>query len=373
MDFILDPEQQMLADSVARFMHSEYGFENRSRRLANGLRNEHWATFARNGWLGAAFPEAVGGYGGSTIETAIISQQFGRGLVLEPWLGSAVMAAQTLCATADTDVIAGWMPSLCEGTKRLALAWSEPQSRGMPDVISTCAESRDGRWYLNGKKSLVLGGEGADALLVSAWAENSVTLFLVDAQAPGLTQSPAPLHDGSMSVSVVLDATEARRLEGDGLVALREGLAHGVLALCAELVGAMEQSVDVTVEYLRTRKQFGVPIGSFQTLQHRIADMAAEMELARSMLFALLASFENHDAERRAPVVNSAKLLIVEAARNVCGQAIQLHGGMGFTEECAVGQYFNRAVVADLLLGSRTMRETLRVETLRTTLTGVAK
>ena len=370
MDFALNDEQQMLSDSVARFVQNDYDFETRARRLAAGDGNSQWQLFADNGWLGAAFEEEVGGFGGGVIETAIIGQGLGRALVLEPWLGSAVLAAQTLRATGDGEAIAEWMPSLCDGSRRLALAWSEPQSRGVADIVAAEAVGAGTEWRVSGEKTLVLGAADADAYLVSARAEGAIALFLVETGADGLSVVSTPLHDGSAAGALHLDGVTARRLAGDGLEALREGLSHGVLALCAELIGAMEQSIEITAEYLRTRKQFGMAIGSFQALQHRIADMTAEMELARSMLFALLSSFENDDAPARARTVHGAKALITAAARNVCGQGIQLHGGMGMTEECAIGHYFKRAVVADLLFGGRTLHETACADALRAELSG---
>lgn len=368
MDFTLDAEQQMLSDSIARFIQNQYDFEARTRLVAAGAGGDpdHWRVFAENGWLAAALPEAMGGLGGGAVETVIISQQLGRGLVIEPWLGSAVLAAQTLAASDDAAVRDEWLPALCDGSRRLALAWSEPEARGMPNVVATRAEGTGDARRLHGRKTLVLGAMGADAYLVSAREDGAgIALFLVEAGASGLTVTPAPLHDGSLAGTLALDGVPARRLAGDGLAAIEAGLAHAIVALCADLVGGMERAIEITAEYLRTRKQFGVTIGSFQSLQHRIADMASEMELARSMLFAALASFENDDAETRRVVLSGAKAFVTGAARNVCGQGIQLHGGMGMTEECAIGHYFKRAIVADALLGSRTLHETVCADALR--------
>ncbi len=355
MDFTLTTEQQMLSDSVARFVQNEYDFDARTKIVAAGAGGTpaNWRVFVENGWLAASCPEAFGGFGGGAIEAAIIAEQFGRGLVIEPWLGCAVLATQTLLASDDAAVKAEWLPALCEGTRRLAVAWSEPGSRGAPHI----AETEGSGLRLTGRKTLVLGGFGADAYLVSARDARGIGLFLVDADAAGLAVAPTPLHDGSIAASLVLDGVPARRLVGDGLAALETGLAHAICALCAELVGGMERAIEISADYLRTRKQFGVTIGSFQSLQHRIADMVAEKELARSMLFAALASIENDDAIQRAPVLSGAKALVADAARNVCAQAIQLHGGIGMTEECAVGHYFKRAVVAETLFGGRSVHE----------------
>jgi len=203
---------------------------------------------------------------------------------------------------------------------------------------------------------------GSRSLLLSAG--DRIALFLVGAGAAGLTLIPTPLHDGSAAAELILEGVQGEAMPG-GLDALEHGLAHAVLALCAELVGGMEKVIEMSADYLRTRKQFGVTIGSFQSLQHRLADMAAEMELARSSLFAALDSFENDDPAARAVTLSGAKALITAAARSVCGQGIQLHGGIGMTEEFAVGHYFKRAVVADALFGGRAVHEALCAEALR--------
>lgn len=380
MDFTLTTEQQMLSDSVARFLQNEYTFEARTRLVAAGEGGNaaNWRTFAENGWLALSCPEDFGGFGGTATDTAAIAEQFGRALVIEPWLGSAVLAAQTLTACGDTAVKSEWLPGLCEGSKRLAVAWSEAEARGVPHVVGTRVEGAGEAVRLTGRKTLVLGGVGADAWLVSARESGAVddhggiALFLVEAGAPGLEVTPTPLHDGSLAATLTLAGVPARRIEGDGLAALEEGLAHAVCALCAELVGAMGRATELAGEYLHTRKQFGVTIGSFQSLQHRIADMAAELELARSMLFVALAAMENETGAQRAVALAGAKVFITGAARSVCGQAIQLHGGIGVTEECAVGHYFKRAVVADALLGGRTLHERACAEHLQREMAGAA-
>jgi alkylation response protein AidB-like acyl-CoA dehydrogenase len=370
MDFNLNPEQRLLRDSVRRFVGQEYGFEARGAlvRAGQGGSARNWRTFADNGWLAAALPEAFGGLGGSLLDTAIIAQELGRGLVIEPYLGCAVLAAQTLAAGGTSAQKERLLPSLADGSRRVALAYSELASRGMPLPVTTRAERKASGYLLHGRKSLVLGAVGADAFIVSASLAGAkddgrdVTLLLVEGDRPGLGRQALPLHDGRWAEELTLDGVEVGEeavlgLPGRGLPALRTGLAHGTAVLCAELVGAMEKAIEATAEYLKTRQQFGVAIGTFQSLQHRIADMAAEMELARSMLFAALASVENDKGATRQSTVSAAKALIGRAARNVCGQAIQLHGGIGMTEELEVGHHFKRAVVADLLLGSSERHE----------------
>jgi len=366
MDFNLNSEQQQLQDSVRRFVDKAYGFEARAAlvRQGQGGSPANWRTFADNGWLAAALPEAYGGLGGSLIDTALIAQEFGRALVIEPYVGCAVLAAQTLVAGGTAAQKDRLLPLLGEGARRIALAYSEPGSRGMPLPVTLRAESLWDRYVLHGTKSLVLGAPGADEFIVCAQAAETgaVTLLLIGADTPGLTRQRMPLHDGSLAEELVfdgveVDATAVLGKPGAGLPALLTGLAHGTVALCAELVGVMEKAIEVTADYLKTRKQFGVPIGSFQALQHRIADMAAEMELARSMLFAALASVENDEPATRQRTLSAAKALIGRAAKTVCAQAIQLHGGIGMTEEYLVGHYFKRAVVADLQLGSSEQHE----------------
>jgi alkylation response protein AidB-like acyl-CoA dehydrogenase len=370
MDFNLDSEQQLLQDSVRRFIDKAYGFEARAAlvRARQEGSAENWRMFAANGWLAAALPEEYGGFGGSLIDTAIIAQEFGRGLVIEPYLGCAVLAAQTLLAGGSPAQKDRLLPSLADGSRRIALAYSEPAARGMPGPVTLQARRNAAGYVLDGRKSLVLGAVGAQAFIVSASildpnaSAEGVTLLLVDADSAGLHRQALPLHDGTWAEELVFEDVQVRVDDvlgepGQGLQALHAGLAHATVALCAELIGAMEKAIEVTGEYLKTRQQFGMAIGNFQALQHRIADMAAEMEVARSMLFAALASVENDDAATRQRTLSAAKALIGRAARTVCAQAIQLHGGIGMTEEYLVGHYFKRAVVADLLLGSSERHE----------------
>lgn len=361
MDFKLNGEQQMLQDSIRRYIEKSYTFDMRLVRMRGAAADDPWQTYADNGWLAAALPEAYGGLGGHPIDTAIISQELGRGLVLEPHLGCAVMAAQTLVAAGTSAQKERVLPSLADGSTRIALAYSEPDSHGMSLPVETGFRAEADGYRLSGRKSLVLSGGDAQRYIVSARLdgaqEDEITLLLVDAAAPGVTRQTVVLHDGTRAEELVFEQVwvEAGAVLGEvgrGMPALQTGLQHGVIALCAELVGGMEKVIEVTADYLKTRKQFGVPIGSFQALQHRMADMAAEMEVARSMLYAALASFECDDVTGRQPIISAAKALIGRAAKSVCGQGIQLHGGIGMTEEYVVGHHFKRAVVAGLQLGT---------------------
>jgi len=377
MNFNLNSEQQLLQDSVRRFVDKAYSFEARTASLKAGASRstEHWQTFADNGWLAAALPEEGGGLGGTIIDTVLIAHEFGRGLVVEPYLGCAVMAAQTLAAAATPAQLDRLLPPLADGSRRLALAYSEAQSCGFAEPVQLHAKTSADGYTVHGRKTLVAGGHDADSFIVSAIAQDvpGITLLLVDAASWGLTRRALPLHDGSWAAELSFDGVFVPRdavlgVPGQGLAALQHGLAHGTAALCAELVGGMEKAIEVTAGYLKMRKQFGVPIASFQALQHRMADMAAELEVARSMLYALLASIENDDAATRQHTVSQAKALIVRAAKFVCGHAIQLHGGIGMTEEYEVGHYYKRAVVADVLLGSSGRHEAACAAQLQRTL-----
>ena len=366
MNFNLNAEQQLLQDSVRRFIGKDYGFDARTAliKARSTCSASHWQTFADNGWLAAALPEAYGGLDGSLIDTVLIAQEFGRGLVVEPYLGCAVLAAQTLLAAGTPAQCEQWLPALADGSRKLALAYSEAPSRGFPEPIATRAVAAGAGYSLTGCKTLVLGGADADSFIVSAQLSDAdgITLMVVPADAPGLSRRVLPLHDGSFAAELIFEHVRVARdallgEPGNGLAALQHGLAHATAALGAELVGGMEKAIEITADYLKVRKQFGVPIGSFQALQHRLADMAAELEIARSMLYALLASIANDAGAERQRTVSQAKSIIGRAARFVCGQAIQLHGGIGMTEEYQVGHYYKRAVVADALFGSSDRHE----------------
>lgn len=366
MNFHLTEEQRMLQDSVRRFVEKRYARSAESPGEGEGGAGDglgHWPSFAENGWLAAALPEEYGGLGGSIVDTTLICTELGRGLATEPFMGCGVLAAQTIVAGGSPEQRQRLLPALAEGSRRVALAYGESTSFGDPELVQAQAKLTEGGYVLRGRKTLVLGARGADEFIVSAALQEApgvsagIALFLVDARSEGLVLHSLPLLDGSQSAELELNGVVVgpEALLGDpvaAIPALRHGLAHAVAALGAELVGAMEKSIEITAEYLKVRKQFGVNIGTFQVLQHRMADMAAECEMARSMLYALLSAIEADDADARDRAAWQAKALIGRSAKFVCGQGIQLHGGMGMTEECGVGAFYKRAVVADVLFGS---------------------
>lgn len=375
MNFELNIAQTALKDTVRSFTEQKYRFDDRVALLKKGraARQANWSVFAKNGWLGAAVPAIYGGLDGGVAETALIAHEFGRALVVEPYLGCAVMAAQTMLAVASPQQLERFMPDLVAGKSKMALAYSEQQLRGMPEPIFLRAERAPDGYTLYGCKTLVLGGADADRVIVSAIAAEQPVLLLVDAASPGLTVNTVELHDGSHAAQLAFEGVfvPTERLLGVDAAALnglRLALAHGTIALCAELVGVMERAIEITAEYLTTRVQFGRTIGKFQTLQHRLADMATEMELSRSMLLALMVAVEGGDKNTIQRLVSQTKSLVGRAAKTICGQAIQMHGGIGMTDECPIGHYFKRAVVADIILGSSDSHNGLRAEELENTL-----
>ncbi len=370
MNFDLTPEQQMLQDSVRRFVEGACAFESRQASISAGQAEarESWSRIAENGWLAAALPSEFGGLDGSALDTCLIAHEVGRGLVLDSYVGSGVLAPQAILAAGSDAQRAQYLPAIIDGTLKFALGYAELQTRGLPEGICTTARPVEDGYVLSGRKTQILGGVGADKFIVSAATRDGSseqTLFLVDSGQPGSHLNVYPQHDGTFVTELVLDGCSIARHamlgpEGAGLPALKHALVYATAALCAEMVGLMERATELTAEYLAVRKQFGVVIGQFQALQHRLADMTAEMEMARSMLYVLLSRVESGNPQEQQWALSQAKALIGRSAKYVCGQAIQLHGGIGMTEEFVVGHFYKRAVVANLLLGQSDTHDELR-------------
>lgn len=362
MDFALTEEQILLRDSVARFIEKDYGFDARQKlRARGGFDATHWHGFAEMGWLAAGVPEEMGGLGGP-VETAIILEQLGRGLILEPVLGCGVLAPQLLIAAATKEQRETLLPGILEGESLLAAAFAEPGSRGRLDWVATRASAAAGRYTINGRKTFVLGGNVAQRFIVSGRTSGEVgdvhgiSLFLVDRQTPGVRVENVTLIDGSHAAELVLDATLAEDAllgrRDDGLAALTCMFEHGVVALCAESVGLMEQAVEVTRGYLKTRQQFGVALATFQALQHKVADMVIDTQQSRAALQLALAAFWIEEPRKRGMHFSAAKSLVAEATRRVTGSAVQLHGGMGLAEEYPIGHFLQRMNVLEPILGN---------------------
>ncbi len=365
MDFDLTEEQRLLKDSVDRLIADRYGFENRKKYLSDptGHSRDLWAAYAELGLLGLPFPEARGGFGGGPVEIAIVMEAFGRGLILEPFFATVILGGgliRHLASPAQQDAL---LPRIAGGGLRLGFAHLERQSRwNLADVATTAtagATGAPGGWTLRGAKSVVLHGDCADRLLVTARVSGGRTdragvgLFLVDPTAPGCARRGVPTQDGLRAAEITLDgaAGEALGAPDGGLAGIEAAVDAAIAALCAEAVGAMTALHELTVEYLKTRKQFGRPIGSFQALQHRAVDMLTAVEQARSMALFATVSAEEPDPIARRRAITAAKAQIGRAARLVGQEAIQLHGGIGMTMEYAAGHYFKRLTMIDQMFG----------------------
>ena len=364
MDFIYTEEQQMLADAVGRWLEKTYDLQSRRAFAASPTLSEpNWAALAEMGVLGINIPQEWGGLGGTAVESLIVMQAFGRALLVEPFAQTAVIAARLLSqagSAAQKEVI---LPEIAAGARRLGLATLEPRARFDLAHIETTAKRRGNTYVLEGHKAVVPNGDSAHTLIVSARTaggvtdSGGVTLFLVDASASGVTIRGFPTIDGLRAAEVTLTGVEVSSdsilgLPDAGFELLEFGVDQGIAALCAEGVGAMERLLELTLEHLRTRHQFGKPIGTFQALQHRVADMATAIEQARSV--ALLAASRADHPERveRRRGMSAAKAMVGRAGRLVGQQAVQLHGGMGMTDELAVGHYFKRLTCIDVTWGN---------------------
>jgi pimeloyl-CoA dehydrogenase small subunit len=364
MDFELTAEQEQLRDNVARLMRDRYGFEARTAYQATpkGWSEALWRAYAQMGLLGAPFAEADGGFGGGAVETMIVMEEFGKALALEPYLQTVVICGALLKHGASPAQRAQLIGAIAAGDLRLSFAHAEKQSGfDLSDVGLRAVRDGGGGFVLNGEKALVGQGDSADKFIVSARVKGArhdregLGLFLVDAHAPGVTRQGYPTQDGQRAAEVtfanarvaphdILGAPE------DALPVIERAVDTAIAALAAEAVGAMSEALAMTVEYLKTRKQFGVTIGSFQALQHRAADMTVALEQARSMMY-LATMMGDENADERAKAISAAKTQIGRSAKFIGQQAVQLHGGIGMTYEYKVGHLFKRLTMIDMAYG----------------------
>jgi alkylation response protein AidB-like acyl-CoA dehydrogenase len=366
MDFNLTDEQQMLRDGVRRFAVERYSFESRKRLLATADRFsvEHWSTYAELGWLALALPEDAGGLGCSFVETAIVMQELGRVLALEPYATSVILGAHIIGASETNGQRQELLSQLGSGNLRLALAHSEPQARYELDAVrATTATETDDGYILSGVKTLAFDAPAAHQLIVSAALEHqsfgpenrSFSLFLVPKDASGLAMSAYPLIDGTRAADIELKGVrlpQTALLVGPSraLDVLEEAIDRTILAQVAEALGAMESVLDITNGYIKQRVQFGQPIGKFQALQHRMAEMFVEVQETRSILYRGMALLEAAPAERKR-AVSAAKVVACNAGKFVGAQGIQLHGGIGMTEEHSIGHYYKKLVAFEKRFG----------------------
>ena len=359
MDFNYTDEQNALRDTLTRYIAKDYPFEARRAlaKSADGFSREHWKQFADLGLLALPFPEDFGGLNGNAVDTLLVMEAFGRGLVLEPYLSTVIVAGGLVRDAGSAAQKEALLPAVAGGERMLALAHFERGARYEVSRVDTAAKADGGGWKLSGAKGVVLGGGSADTLLVSASTGKGLSLFLVDARAKGVAVRNYMTQDGARAAEIALDnvAVGADALvgpEGGALPLIERALDYGIAALCAEAVGIMAALDEATLEYLKTRKQFGQAIGRFQALQHRMVDMVIATEQSRSMAMMAAVKADSADAAERRRAVSAAKAYIGQQARFVGQQAVQLHGGMGVVDELNVSHYFKRLTMIDLTFGN---------------------
>ncbi|MBK5010935.1 acyl-CoA dehydrogenase [Pseudomonas sp. S60] len=360
MDFNLSEEQVMLRDGVERYIRDDYGFEARRHQAGSGegFSRAHWQQFAELGWLALTLPEDVGGLDCSFVEASVVLESFGRGMVLEPFVSSAVLCARIIDRSGSDYHRNDLLPALIEGRLLLALADSESGSRFATGCCDDTIAHKTGQGYqLTGSKTLVFNAPSADKLLVTARLDDASepAVFVVDRTAPGVTLNEYPLVDGSRAADVrfakvELDDSALLLSPGKSQAVLDEANDRAALAVVAQMLGVMHGVIDMTAEYIKTRNQFGQPIGKFQALQHRMAEMFIEAQHARSILYRGMAYLDKPAAERR-QAVSAAKAAASKAGRFVCAQGVQLHGGIGLTEEYPVGHYFRLMTLLEKQFG----------------------
>ena len=365
MDFSFTEEQSLLQDSVQRFVQNSYEFETRQKliKTEEGFSRDNWSSFAELGWLALPFPEDSGGFGGTAVETMIMMEEFGKGLVVEPYVTTVIMTGSIIEAGGSIAHREGVLAEIMAGTKLGSVAYVEPQARFNLADVTTTATATDNGYIVSGFKGVVLGGPSADLLVVPARTSGEqrdsegITLFLIDANAEGISRRDYPTIDGGRASEITFEKVAVSSADvlgevGEGLSLLEVGINNGILAVCAEAVGAMEVLYKTTVEYCKTREQFGQPIGKFQVLQHRMVDMFMEHEQAKSLLYMAAIRMSEDDELAAIKAISALKVQVGKGGRFVGQNAIQLHGGMGMTDELNVGHYFKRITAVETLFGN---------------------
>jgi pimeloyl-CoA dehydrogenase small subunit len=355
MNFELSEEQTLLAETIKRFVATHYNFDARAKIIASpaGHSADVWAAIAEMGLLGLPFAEAHGGFGGSTVDVMLVMEAIGEGLLVEPYLATVGLGGRFVARVGSKEQQERILPALVQGKHTLAFAHVEPGARyDLRQVGLKATRSGEG-WTLDGDKRMVLHGGQADTLVVSARTGGGatdaagITLFLVPRTTPGVSVKEVRTIDNLRAADVRftgvrLGADALLGREGEGYPAIEEAVDYATALLCAEAVGAIRYANDATLEYLKTRRQFGVPIGSFQALQHRMVEMMISYEQARSMAYLACVKVDTAEAAERRRVISAAKIKIADACRHVSQEAVQLHGGMGMTEELKISHTFRR-------------------------------
>lgn len=366
MDFSYTEEQQMLQESVLKFVQNQYDFATRNKIIASddGYSKEYWSLFAELGWLTVPFDEADGGFGGCAVDMVVMMEEFGKAMLVEPFAGTAILAGRLISELAEGDARAALIGQIMEGGMQVSLAYAEAGSRFNAASVRTTAKVDGDNVIISGTKVAVLSGSGTDNLLVVARESgedtdrSGISVFLVDANADGVTMHTYANVDGKSASeirlsSVTVPSSARIGVVGGAIEALESAIDRATLASAAEALGAMESLLKKTVEYSKTRKQFGTAIGTFQALQHRMADMFIECQLARSILIMAAMKLDSgEDALEKTKSVSAAKSRIGRAIQKVGQDAIQIHGGIGMTEELDVGHLFKSVTAAEIMFGN---------------------
>lgn len=364
MNFDFTEEQGMLRDSVARYVQDSYDFDTRRKIAASeeAMSRANWQTFAELGWLSVPFAEEHGGFGGSPVDTMVMMEEFGKGLVLEPYLATVLLFGGLLQRGGTVEQQAELIPRIIEGSCLGAFAYLERQGRYELTDIKTTAKAQGDSYVLNGEKVVVFNGASADQLIVSARTRGAqsdsdgITLLLVPADAAGIERSSYRLMDGQLVANIVFtDVTvpvaDVVGEEHSGLELMHAVITAANVALAAEALGIMGQLNAKTLEYTKTRKQFGVAIGSFQALQHRMVDTFMAYEQTKSLLYRTVCELDG-GGDDVAACVHALKVLVDRNAKKIFGEAIQLHGGMGLTDEMDIGHYAKRLMMINTTFGN---------------------
>lgn len=364
MNFEFTEEQNMLRDSVARYVQDDYDFDTR-RAIASsdsGIDLQKWQTFAELGWLSIPFAEEYGGFGGGALDVMVVMEELGKGLVLEPYMATVLLYGGLLQKGASEDMKAQHIPAIIEGSELGAFAYLERQSRYELSDVTTTATAQGDDYVLNGEKVVVFNGANANQLIVSARTsgeqsdQQGISLFLVPADAAGVSRTNYRMMDGQIASNIQLEnvTVPASSLVGElgqATELIEAVVLEANMALSAEALGIMEQLNTKTVEYARTREQFGVAIGSFQALQHRMVDTFMAYEQARSMLYRAVCSLTD-EREDSVSAIHALRVMVANSGKKIFGEAIQIHGGMGITDELDIGHFAKRLMMINTTFGN---------------------